>query len=84
MSLPTPLLFLCCLLRPALPAATPAPSIREGLEAFVKNGSLSGAVAIVDQNHQILREGAVGYRDPKAQDPMAVAECLRTAEILLC
>jgi CubicO group peptidase (beta-lactamase class C family) len=70
MKMPTLLLFLFCLLQGALHAETPPPSIREGLEAFVKEGSLSGAVAIVYQNNQILSEEVVGYRDLKAKDPM--------------
>jgi CubicO group peptidase (beta-lactamase class C family) len=69
MKLPVLALFLT-FLSPALYAETPATSIRGSLEAFVKDGSLSGAVAVLYQNDKILSEEVVGYRDLESKAPM--------------
>lgn len=56
----------------ALPLRGEAPgaSLRGRLEAFVEDGSLSGAVAVLAQNDKILGEEAVGYRDLESKSPM--------------
>jgi CubicO group peptidase (beta-lactamase class C family) len=69
MKLPVLLLFLT-LLSSALHAETPATTIRGSLEAFVKDGTLSGAVAVLYQNDKILSEEVVGYRDLESKAPM--------------
>lgn len=60
------------LLLAALPlrAEAPATSLRGSLEAFVKDGSLSGAVAVLYQNDKTVAEEIVGYRDLEAKSPM--------------
>lgn len=63
--------LLLALFSPALQADTPAAgSIRERLEAFVEDGSLSGAVAVLYQNDKILSEEVVGFRDLESKSPM--------------
>jgi len=69
MKLPALALFLIVLSQ-ALHAETPAASIRSSLEAFVKDGSLSGAVAVLYQNDKILSEEIVGFRDLESKAPM--------------
>lgn len=53
-----------------LRAEAPATSIRGSLEAFVKDGSLSGAVAVLYQNDKTVAEEVVGYRDLESKSPM--------------
>jgi len=69
MKLPAILLSLA-FLAPTLHAETPSPSIRGRLEAFVKDGSLSGAVAVLYQNDKILSEEVIGYQDLESKTPM--------------
>jgi len=69
MKLPALILFLASL-SPALRAETPAASIRGRLEAFVRDGSLSGAVAVVYQNNRTVSEEVVGFRDLESNSPM--------------
>lgn len=60
------------LLLAALPllGEAPATSLRGSLEAFVKDGSLSGAVAVLYHDDKILAEEVVGYRDLESKSPM--------------
>ena len=74
MKLPALILFLASL-SAALRAETPATSIRGSLEAFVREGSLSGAVAVLYQNDKILSEEVVGFRDLESNSPMQ-ADCV--------
>lgn len=67
---PVLLALVVTLLAPALRAETQPSSIRGRLEAFVKDGSLSGAVAVLYQNDKVLAEEVVGYRDLESKDPM--------------
>jgi CubicO group peptidase (beta-lactamase class C family) len=69
MKLPVLLLSLA-FLSAALRAETPATTIRGSLETFVKDGSLSGAVAVLYQNDKILSEEVVGFRDLESKSPM--------------
>ena len=74
MKLPALILFLASL-SPALRAETPATSIRGSLEAFVRDGSLSGAVAVVYQNNRTVSEEVVGFRDLESNSPMQALSC---------
>lgn len=75
MKLPFPVLFvLSLLLLGAIPlrAEGPAPSIRGSLETFVKEGSLSGAVAVLSHDGKVVSEEALGFRDLASQSPMEI------------
>jgi CubicO group peptidase (beta-lactamase class C family) len=49
----------------------PAPkSIRESMESFVKDGTLSGAVTLFYHDGKIVNEEAVGLRDIESKSPM--------------
>ncbi|MCB1206041.1 MAG: beta-lactamase family protein [Verrucomicrobiae bacterium] len=69
MQLPALSLVLLALLSPALRAEEPSSPIREGLESFVKDGSLAGAVAVFQHDGKTVTE-VVGYRDLASQEPM--------------
>ncbi len=54
--------------------AEPAPAakpIRESMQAFVKDGSLSGAVTLFYHDGKVVSEEAVGLRDIASQSPMS-------------
>lgn len=57
-------------LPPALHADTPISPTRAALHAFVDDGSLSGAVAVLYQNGKVLSFDATGYRDLESKSPM--------------
>ena len=67
---PVLLALVVTLIAPILRAETPSSSIHGRLEAFVKDGSLSGAVAVLYQNDKVLAKEVVGYRDLESKDPM--------------
>lgn len=64
------LLLLFALLTPTSYADTTLSPTRAALQAFVDDGSLSGAVAVVYQNGKVLSFDATGYRDLESKDPM--------------
>ncbi len=51
-------------------AETTENSIRTRLEAFVKEGSLAGAVTVLVQDGQTISEEVVGFRDLESKEPM--------------
>ena len=63
-------LFFAC--HPSLHAeGNPAPkSIRDSLEGFVIDGSLSGAVAVLYHDGKVVSEEAIGFRDLESKTPM--------------
>lgn len=65
----------CLLLLPAFclhAEVKPAvPSVRESIEAFVQDGSLSGAVTLLYHDGKVVSEEAVGLQDIESQTPMA-------------
>lgn len=54
----------------SLPAG--GPSIREAMEAFVKEGSLSGAVTLLYHKGEVVSREAVGYQDIASKTPMTM------------
>lgn len=65
--------LLVSLLSPSAPtlfAEPPATSIRGSLEAFVEDGSLSGAVAVLYHDGKVVSEEVVGDRDLESKAPM--------------
>lgn len=49
----------------------PVKSIRESMEALVKDGSLSGSVTLLWHDGKVASEEAVGHQDLEAKTPMA-------------
>lgn len=45
-------------------------SIRESMEAFVKDGSLSGSVTLLYHDGKVVSEEAVGFQDLESKTPM--------------
>jgi CubicO group peptidase (beta-lactamase class C family) len=62
--------FFLAIFAPTLAAETPVPSIRDSLAAFVADGSLSGAVAVLAQGDRILSQEVIGYRDLESKAPL--------------
>lgn len=64
------LALIVALLAPTLRAETPLSPTRAALHAFVDDGSLSGAVAVLYQNGKVLSFDATGYQDLESKTPM--------------
>lgn len=64
------LALIVALFAPTLRAETPLSPTRAALHAFVDDGSLSGAVAVLYQNGKVLSFDATGYQDLESKTPM--------------
>jgi CubicO group peptidase (beta-lactamase class C family) len=68
----------------ALPAAAQAPSspaVREKMQKYVDDATVSGVVAVVGRANGVIAEDSVGYRDLAARTPMSADTLFRVASM---
>ena len=64
-------LSICLLFSLSLSLHAEVKSIRESMEALVKEGSLSGSVTLLYHAGKVVSEEAVGFQDLETKTPMA-------------